>query len=292
MHSRSIFIVLLAMLGGASTSSTGPAIRYLANFPCSLDVLMFTCFGLGRTDRRRSFSASRRASISAVGGRRPSFSALAPPAAPNTAAATGAPNPTRRHQHTKSAIRRRASARRCTMPYRTLNITWGNRDEAACKWQCSCNSTKKGCNSQDKCAEYQWTQETRKCELYASISPMLQTNLTHANLGGHGPMSGARELRFSNVMSSVDLVVMAQDLVTANPSRNGQQPGRFDRTPPRMLHRMLHSMLHRMLHSMLHRMLCAARSGASISPAGARPTSRSSSSLTARREPCRVACSS
>ena len=53
-----------------------------------------------------------------------------------------------------------------SMPYRTLDITSGNRDEAACRWQCSCSSAEKGCYSQDKCVEYRWLETTRQCKLY------------------------------------------------------------------------------------------------------------------------------
>ena len=53
-------------------------------------------------------------------------------------------------------------------PYAKLIVTWGCKCERTCSWQCSCKSNQRGCKSQDRCANYQWDQRSKTCELYAS----------------------------------------------------------------------------------------------------------------------------
>jgi hypothetical protein len=62
-----------------------------------------------------------------------------------------------------------------TKAYKTLTISWGKKDEDSCKWQCTCAKTQTGCNSQDKCFRYQWTESTKKCVLYETAASAYKT---------------------------------------------------------------------------------------------------------------------
>ena len=59
-------------------------------------------------------------------------------------------------------------AARSRTPYVTKTVTWGGQAKKDCTWQCTCEQSERGCDSEDRCARYEWTEATKRCQLYSA----------------------------------------------------------------------------------------------------------------------------
>ncbi len=78
--------------------------------------------------------------------------------------------PRRKYQRT-------ATATCAAEPYVTKTVNWDNNPrEEICVTQCTCDASLDWCDSQDRCAAYEWDQESNICRLFAAITgdPWLQ----------------------------------------------------------------------------------------------------------------------
>jgi hypothetical protein len=63
--------------------------------------------------------------------------------------------------------------------FKTMTLTWGGRNEGACRWQCTCSQKEAGCNSEDKCSRFHFDDFTKVCKLYADQASTPEWPLTN-----------------------------------------------------------------------------------------------------------------